>query len=241
MKGAWAIRLALEDAGALASLRLVPGVEISIEENAVWARSRHLDESLDATLRGLPVAARYAWLEEDQLLEEGRRIPAGTIPRTPWIPVAQWLLPRLPLSALPGELPAPIQLSLQRSANEAPATLLLADLTEWKNYASAACEIRLSCLTFAINEHKQSLIRGYPLPPLPGQRWTEIEGVGIPLGYTWHPAVSATTLARVLGITPHRLVLWHPNGQAEWVHSEQFIPAHRSNVRASCRPHLTAP
>lgn len=241
MKGAWAIRLALEDAGALASLRLVPGVEVSVTETAVWARCQHLDESLDATIRGLPVVTRYTWLEEDLLLEEGRRIPSGKLPSPPWVPIAHWMVPRLPLTASTAELPEPENLSLKRSTLEAPAHLLLTSLQDWNAYASTACEIRLAHLSFAINNLGQTLIRGNPLPPLPGQRWTEVEGVGIPLGYVWYPTVSSATLARVWGANPHRLVLWHPDGHAEWIQSEQFIPASRSNVRASCLPQPLAP
>lgn len=241
MKGAWAIRLALEDAGALASLRLVPGVEVSVRETEIWARCQHHDESLDATLRGLPVVTRYAWLEEDLLIEEGRRIPSGTLPPGPWTPINQWMVPRLPLAASAYQFSETQQLSLKRSTVETPANLLLTSLQDWISYASTVSEIRLAQLTFAVNDQEQTLIRGNPLPPLPGQRWTEVEGVGIPLGYEWHPTVSPTTLARVWGTSPHRLVLWHPDGRAEWIQSEQFIPASRTNVRASCPPQLLAP
>lgn len=241
MSGAWAIRLALADARALASLRLVPGVEISVSDSEVWARCQHLDESLEITIRGLPAIARYAWLEEDELLEAGRRIPSLSLPSTAWIPISEWILPTLPAAAQSGELPEPQPLKLVRSPEEQPGHLLLTDLREWVQYVSTAGEIRLAHLSFATNSAGQALIRGNPLPPLPGQRWREVEGVAIPLGYRWDPEISPATLARVWGVGNQRLALWHPQGQAEWVQLEQFIPASRANIRATCTPELFSP
>jgi hypothetical protein len=241
MNAAWAIRLALENAGALASLRLVPGVEVCVADATVWARARHLDEVLDMAIRGLPVEARYLWLEEDLLLEAGRRIPSESLPLLPWINIADWVVPKLPPTTPASQTPTPVSLSLKRCSIESPSHLLLANVSDWEAYACTACELRLSRLSFAINDRGQALIRGTPLPPLPGQRWTDVEGVGVPLGFVWHPYISATSLARVWGTSPHRLVLWHPDGHAEWIQSEQFVPANRSNVRASCRDRQRAP
>lgn len=233
MNGAWAIRLALGDASALVSLRLVPGVEVATGAESLWARGRNLDPTLKALLRGLPLEARYRWQIDDRLLEIGRRIPTSALPSGPWVPIAEWLTPRLPTPALPGALPAPTPLTLEPSSQEQSASLLLAELSDWEDYASTCAEIRLSRLSFAVNHEHRVLIHGEPLPPLEGLRWTVIEGIGIPIGHTWSPAVSAGLLAEAMGATPHALLLWFSSGQVERIQWENFLPATRANIRAT--------
>lgn len=233
MNGAWAIRLALGDASALVSLRLIPGVEVATGAESLWARGRSLDPKLEAVLRGLPLEARYRWQLDDRLLEIGRRIPTTVLPSGPWVPIAEWLTPRLPIAALPGILPPPTPLTLESSSQERSASLLLADLSDWERYASTCAEVRLSKLSFAVNDQHRVLIHGEPLPPLVGQRWTVIEGIGIPIGHAWSPAVSVRVLAETMGAIPHALLLWFANGQVERIQWEHFLPATRANLRAT--------
>ncbi|HNC99918.1 MAG TPA: hypothetical protein PKW90_27575, partial [Myxococcota bacterium] len=227
------IRLALGEASALVSLRLVPGVEVATGAESLWARGRNLDPILEALLRGLPLEARYRWQLDDRLLEVGRRIPTTALPSGPWVPIAEWLTPRLPTPALPGTLPAPTPLTLEPSSQERPARLLLAELADWEDYSSTCAEIRLSKLSFAVNEPHQVLIHGEPLPPLQGQRWTVVENIGIPIGYTWRPSISASLLAEAMNATPHALLVWFTTGQVERVQWEPFLPATRANIRAT--------
>ena len=96
MKFPWAICLAREDAGSLASLRLQAGIELAEDGNTIWIRGRATDETLTAKLAALPAHGRFEWLAPQQLRRLSERIPADRLPTVTWQPLAAWLRLSLP-------------------------------------------------------------------------------------------------------------------------------------------------
>jgi MoxR-vWA-beta-propeller ternary system domain bpX2 len=235
----WVICLARADAAWLAPLRLNSGVQVAEADELIWLRGRNGDEHLARALRGLPAAARYEWLGDDRLRRLGTRIPAGTLPQLRWQALGDWLRVDLPAAAIPACEPRPVPLRIIRSAEEQAADLLLTDLSEWTRFASEAAEVRLRRLQFAVDAGAKALVRGTPLPPLPGQRFVLHRSIAVPAGFEWYPAVGADVLMVRLGVSSEALVLWHEDGTLTRLHADQFVPATRSAVRATAQAFAT--
>ena len=231
----WLLQLAREDAAALAPLRLCPGVEVAEGPSALWLRGRGEEGWVQRALRGMPAVERYEWLPDDRLRRLESRIPADRLPVLSWQPLARWLQAELPVAALPGWEPRLVPLRLVRSGDETPADLLLADLGEWTRFALQCAEVRLRPLQFAVNAGGEVIVRGNPLPPLPGRRFVGQPPLSVAAGFAWQPAVSLAVVSRRLGLSPDAIALWHEDGTFTRLHSEQLIAATRSAVRATLR------
>lgn len=233
MKFPWAICLAREDAGSLAPLRLQTGIEVAEIGTALWIRGRFADDALSAKLAALPATGRFEWLETNQLRALHERIPGAALPTAQWQSLAAWLRITLPIAALPGDTPAPVALRLVRSVEEREPQLLLTTVTALKEFVATTGRVRQERLTFAAAFSGAVLVRGRPLPPLPGRRFVLFDGVAIPAGFRWTPAVSPAVLARKLGVSGDALVLWNEDGTITRLHSEQFVAVNPAAVRAT--------
>jgi hypothetical protein len=233
VKFPWAICLAREDAASFGGFRLAPGLEVGDAGPLIWLRGKHGDERLDAKLAALPARERYEWLGLNQLRKVSQRIPSARFPELQWQPLDAWLQIEMPTSAMPANPPSAVRLRLARSTGEKNPDLLQTSLDELSRFAAMAAQVRLDCLQFAADAEGKVLVRGQPLPPLPGQRFVVHGGVAVPSGFSWEPAVSAEVLARRLGVSGDALVVWNEDGTIIPLHSEQFVPVSRSAIRAT--------
>jgi hypothetical protein len=111
--------------------------------------------------------------------------------------------------------------------------LLLTSLETFKQHVLTAAQVRLGRLQFAADGQGNLLVRGKPLPPLPGQRYVLHQGVAVRAGFTWEPMVGAEVLARAFGVSGDSIVLWQEDDSLTRLHGEQFIPVTRSAVLAT--------
>lgn len=229
----WAICISLEDAASLSPLRQIAGIEVCEDGAKIWLRGKQGDEKLIAKLAALPARARYEWLGPNELRQIDQRIPGGRLPTMRWQPLDTWLQVQIPVAAMAGEQPNRVPLRLVRSASEQEPDLLLADLDDLVCFASMAAHVRLKRLQFAANENGKVLVRGRPLPSVPGQRYVLHGGVAVPVGFTWEPNVAATVLARRFAVSDDALVVWNEDQTINRLHSEQFVPLSRSALRAT--------
>lgn len=235
MNHAWAICIGEKDASSLASLRLVPGIEIAVAGSLVWLRGESVDDSISPRLAALPARERYEWMKPDRLRPLNHRIPSDLLPAASWLPLREWLQVELPVAALPASLSATVPLRLVRSTEEREANLLLTTFDEFHRFATEAAQIRLERLRFAATENSRVLVHGTPLPPLPGQRFVLRQGLAIPAGFAWQPAVSAEVVIRRFGVSGNALVLCNTDYTITRLHTEQLIPVTRSAVRATAK------
>jgi hypothetical protein len=229
----WALCFSRTDAAALASLRLVAGLEVAEDAGMIWVRGQMCHEQLETKLAALPAGQRFEWLATNLLRPIDQRIPAAQLPKLAWQPLNSWLQVELPPLALPAVQPAAVCLRLVRSSREQEADLLLTSLAEFSEFAAGAAQVRLERLQFAADSDGAVLVRGQPLPALPGRRFVLHSGVAVPAGFAWEPAVSPEVLARRFGVSGNAVVLWTEDGTVTHVHQEQFVPASRSAVRAT--------
>lgn len=231
----WVICLAPADAASLAPLRLTRGIEVAEKAPFIWLRGNHTDEHIEPLLRALPAVARYELLPNNRLRRLELRIPSETLPALPWQPLSAWLrvqMPPAPRSADSEDaLPQTVALHIVRSNEERTPELLVTDLREWQAFAQSAPEIRLRQLRFAADGTGNVVVRGRPLPPLPGTQFVLFSNIAIKAGFTWEPAVSAEVLARRLGLSPEAVALFHDDGTFTRIEGEQFVPATRSAIR----------
>ncbi|MGC3961067.1 MAG: hypothetical protein QM813_24995 [Verrucomicrobiota bacterium] len=227
----WVIRLASADAMALASLRLTPKLQVAEAGMNLWLRGDPGDEALDLKLAALPAEARFELVGAYQLRPHNQRVPSATLQSLHWQPLQNWLQVESPTASLPGDQPRRISLRLERSAAESEPEILWTTLDELGAFAQLAAQVRLDRLQFAANVARQVLVRGTPLPPLPGKRFVLFGNIGVPAGFHWSPAISQEVVARRLGVSAESLVLWNEDGNIMRFHAEQFIGLNRSAIR----------
>lgn len=227
-----------ELARQITSLRRLAGLEVAEEADAVWLRAPADNETLDRLLRTLP-GQQFRLLDGNQLVPWGKRIPTERLPRLDWRPIAEWSAITLPVAALPAPLTSRVALQLVRGGPEQPPAALLADWQEWSSYATGAPEVRLRPLAFALTGPREfvqrALIVGNPLPPLAGRPYTVADGIAVPCGWTFSPAVGSGVIQKLVALAAGDVALFDVDGAFERIAAEHFVPAGRGAVRESAR------
>jgi hypothetical protein len=235
--GPWAIRLPLtsidindQTQEALGHLRLVPAVEVLTEAESIWLRGSELNEQTSNLLRSLPEAERYLVLSGDQLAHWGETIPRANLPAGMWQPITNWLAVSLPTAAFAPRIEASIPFQLVRSSNPAEANLLRTTWVAWRDYATSAAQLRLNQLSFAASE-SEALVRGVPVPAIPGQRFVESAGIAMPAGWKSDPELDAKSIRELLNVAEGTIALFREDGSFESIPDQVFVRASRSAVR----------
>lgn len=232
MSHTWAIRLAAEHAVQLGSLRRTPGLEVCTSDEAVWVRGRQIEDQLERILRTLP-AQRFTVLDDGQLLPAGRRVPDGQLPQAAWLPLADWLQIELPPAGIPETSFRAVRLQMVRAHIPAEINVVHTDLNAWQVYGVRAPQLRLDRWAFAVSKSHQVVVRGAPIPALPGRRYVEQNGIAAEAGWTWTPAVSVDVLRQRFQLAAGDLVLLRADGSLERIPAQAFVRASRSAIRSS--------
>jgi hypothetical protein len=233
VSGAWAVSIPADKALAAGALRLRPGVLVCATDDGVWLRGERLTEELELELRKLPGAQRFSVGEGDVLTPEGARIPRGRLPDAGWQALSAWLVPAPQPPSFAGRTDGRVTPRLVRAEHEEPATVLVTTLNEWSVYASEAPLVRLRRLRFATAADGRTAVRGDLLPPVPGRRYVERDGVAVPCGLKLSPDVDPPTVRRLLRIEVDDLALFHDDGSWEWIAAADFVAATRAAARAT--------
>lgn len=231
---AWAGRVAAESVASLGVVRLVAGLQALATEGAIWVRGPQLDRESEAVLARVPWEARFELLDDGELRRRGRVLPEGTLPAGKWLPLSDFLAARVPSPVLPGNAPLRVAVELRPGAVWREPNLVEVAARDWLAWVETAPQIRLARLSFAwdVKAPEHVLVRGTPLPPLPGTRFVEAEGVAVPAGSTWWPQVSAATLRTALGADKPDLAVLHADGTYLRVPRSAWIEATRAAVRS---------
>jgi hypothetical protein len=224
------VRFSTADAAGAAALRLRPGVEACEEGGAVWLRGPSLDAGLERALRLLPGAERFHVETDGRARPAGRRVPSAALPATGWVSAAAWSIPSSPPAAPGASAVARVALRVVRGGPERPARVLRLPLPALAGWAGSAPTVRLRPLLFAASE-TEAVLRGEPLPPIPGRRFAESDGLAVPCGFTLAPAVDGPTLRARLGLEGGDLALFDEYGAWERIPSAAWRHASRSAIR----------
>lgn len=231
MSPRWAVSLPLEESESLRPLRRWADIETCTVGNTVWLRAGTLEEERWAYFRRLPGADRYAVLEDGQLLPVGRLVPRGQLPPGPWVSLAAWIRVEMPPVNDPTFVSDRITVRLERSAEEREAHWLKTTLTTWSSYATKAAQIRLARWMFVVDRQGDVIVRGTPLPPLPGELFVEQKGIAVPVGWRWAPAIAVDVLREALALSPGACAMWTPDNVCRIIAPDDWVAASRSAVR----------
>jgi len=234
----WVIELDAADAAACGTLRHEGAIEACLVEGRLWLRGDSMDEALAARLRRLPARGRHVVTADGSLVDEGARVPHGRLPEGRWLPIHCWLpLEPPPVRSTGTERAlAPVGLSLVRADTPREANLLEVPFAAWSRLAAVAPAIRLARWSFAVDACGLALIRGTPLPALPGSMFVEEAGVAVGAGLSWFPPVSPAVLRGLVGATGDDLVMLSEVPGTRHLRStiipgDSFVRATRSAVR----------
>lgn len=237
----WALELDAADAAACGPLRHRPQLEACLAGDRLWLRGQRLDEALTRQLLRLPALCRYTVTTDGALIADGTCVPRGRLPDGRWLPLHCWLPLTPPLARSVRDLPPagairPAVLQLVPADALGEPTILLTDLRTWSAYAVQAPLIRLQRWSFAVNDRAEALVRGLPLPPIPGRRYVETALVAVEAGWTWSPRLEAAALRESLQLQEGDLALLLRSSHSaevccEVVPASDFVTATRSAVR----------
>ncbi len=222
-----------------AGLRRYSELRAAFSAGFVWVRGPLLNddvpEHIRQELRKIPHAQLYR-VEAGNLRPENQHLHYGAEPSLDWVAIDEAFTVALPPTALPGTLGQTISekvaLNLVRSGVEMQANLLVTSQDLWLDYIRSCPAVRLVRLTFSHDATtEQVMVRGTPLPPLPGARYHQSNGVALPCGMGWQLPVDATTVRQLVAAGAGDLVLFAADASYELVPARCFVTASRSAVR----------
>lgn len=227
----WAARAPRQAAGEMAALRTLANLRGCETANELWVRGELFSEELPQQIRLATGAELFSVTEIDELIPWGCRVPVGRLPDGMWMPLAELLTPNFPQAGFASRRHPTCGLRLMRSDQTQEADILEVDLATWARFVRSAPWVRLSRWEFAASASGRVLVRGLPLPALPGRRYWQAEGLLISVGYRWFPAVAANVVRRILRLSPEEWALWSAES-ARWerIPAEAFVPVRRENV-----------
>jgi hypothetical protein len=234
--GPWAAYFASDTAAAAGALRLHSGIQALQTADGLWIRGDALTQELDSILHKLAPTLRCRMLADEQLLPEGKRVPAGSLPRGTWQPICQVIAPQAPKPFAAAVMPGKVALRLVRRTGSADPSAMLTDLSALRAYADTAPAIRLARLSFALRADGAAIVRGTPLPPIAGIALAESQGILIPCGWGWDTPVPAAVVRQVLGLRDDQIALVLESSDAQVIESLQFVQLSRAAARQSAVP-----
>jgi hypothetical protein len=175
----------------------------------------------------------YRSLPDGQLVPYDGTVPTSRLPEGEWRPLGEFLVVVPPAKRFAGHPPQPAALRLVRSSLPRPTEVLKLTVEAWAAYTRTSPQVRLKPLAFAAS-HESVLVVGSPLPPISGEHFTLTEGITVPAGYAWQPAVEAGVLRNKLGLEDGDLAVFSREGRCSIVRADAFVSATRSAA------HLTA-
>jgi hypothetical protein len=178
---AWVGRLPRRDIAALDACRLVPSLELCEEDDEVWVRIRGDDQNARELLAHVPWTATYDLLPGGVLRRCGHSLPEQCLPGGRWERLSAALQPELPAAREPGQPPGRVDLQLVNGGEWKSPNMLGINSGVWSSFVDTAASVRLKRLYFA-QTGRDVIVRGAPLPPVPGTQFIEENGIAKPVG-----------------------------------------------------------
>jgi hypothetical protein len=229
----WVLRMARTAGPALAPVRLVPDIEVAEADDQLWVRGRPAPPELLPHLAALPAEARFDWLASDRLRPVGSRLADQRLPLLRWESLRQWLRPEGGLVAMPGRRPRPVALRWVLGGVEAVPDWLATTVHDLTPFLRTAARLRLERLQFAASPDGRILVRGRPLPAVPGTLAVSHGRIAVPAGHHWEPAVDRAVLERSLNLAANEWAWFRSDGTFVRLNAEQFLPLHPAAWRAT--------
>jgi hypothetical protein len=235
MSDRWAASLPVDRSGEALRLWRRPGVEVCAADGRLWLRGERRDEELMRQLRSMLGGERFDSDGAGLVTPAECSLPTDRLPSGPWASLASYFRLVPPRRDFAARAADGVAIQLVPSGAALPCQLLKTPLTTWTAYAEQAPAVRLARWSFAVSDAFHALVRGAPLPSLPGVAFVERGGIAVPAGWTWAPPLDAAVLRRALALRDGDLALFAANGTHEILAADCFVQATRSAVRLTAR------
>ena len=202
---AWALSLRRSQAKVLAKLHDLTDVRIGDLGELVWACGAGTESEVEQILTRVPSGRFFEVVHHDRLRPRGRLLPTGRLPDVRWVPLREWLSIRIPTPAIPGELSGSAELRLVFDHGspiaDSAEELLLCNVEAFRDFLLRSPLHRLRRLRFVVHDARSEvLVRGKPLPSIPGERFVLHAGIATPVRRAWSPPVGASVVRAWLGL-----------------------------------------
>lgn len=226
--------LTLAESEALALLRLEPTLEIAVAEKHLWVRGDFAH--CETKLTHLRVVEIFEELPDDLLGISGSKVPVRKLPSDlAWRPISEATRLRLGQSAYPGTAEDGIPLRLIRSEIVRPIRMLSLKLAAFSQWVGSSPSIRFRDLTFACSIDGQVLVRGNPVPPLPGRRYVLEDGLAMPAGFALDPPLPVSVVRRLFDTNRAAVIRFEEDAEVEVIEDSVFVPVTRAGVRMTLK------
>lgn len=231
----WVIAVAVADARLVASVVGLNSVTTCVADGVLWVQGKCQRDEDREQIEEFVSGDKFHVLRDGQLIPWLARVPRGNLPKGPWEPVHQVWKPQLPTAAIAIAHAPRAKVAIVRDEQERSCNLLLTDQAQWTAFVKTCPQVRLAKWSFAANADGRVLIRGIPLPSIPGTRYVEQAAVAVEAGWWWSPPVSPHLMRRALSIASGAIGLLSADGELEIVPGSEFVTATRTAVTATAR------
>ena len=225
------LKLERKERTSLGSIRLLNSVVAAEAEDYLWIRLKGETDDIDNRIKQLPVKNTYTVDDNNQLFLPNGVTPVDVLKEMNWIPIQSFITVEPPVSNIPGQTKAKVNIKLVTSLIERRGNALLTDLNTWKKYADNASAIRLSTLKFTVSANDEVLILGTPLPSLPGKEFWLQNNCLLPCGYEFEIPFVANFLQKHIIPSNTGLILFNSNSEWQIIDHSLFVEAKRSSIR----------
>ena len=215
MSDRWAASIPLDRSAEALRLWEVPGIDVYLAGDRLWLRGDHWSEVLERQLRSMLGTHRFVVDEQGLITPRPYALPVDCLPTGPWTPLTDWFRLAAPPRQFSARPQNRITMRLEPSERVQTCNLLVMPLAAWRDYAQLGPAIRLKRWTFAVSDDRQVAVRGAPSPPLPGAHFVETDGIAVPAGWSWSPALDAAVLRSAFELAVGDVVLLNPDGSHE--------------------------
>ena len=224
----WVLNVHRSRASALARLYPLPSVSAAEAAELVWVRGQGGDEELARVMTLVPQGRFFTLVPPDRLRPHGKMVPTARLPDLRWEDLRRWLSVRVPHAAMAGPTPAAAALRLVPGVRtDVPEEMLLCAVDTLSSWARHAPIHRLTPLSFVTADDARALVRGAPLPSIPGERFVVGERIATPAGFVWRPAVAPQVLQSWLGLSESSIALLFRDGSIAELRESLFAPVTR--------------
>jgi hypothetical protein len=222
-----------KDKESLGTVRCIDGLRAAEDGDHIWLRGISSLDGMDTRLKQLPVKNTFLTNEKKHLFLPGALTPVDVLKELQWLPLVEFIKVEPPVAAFPGKTGEKVSVRLVQSGKERKGNALLTSLKAWKQYAETAAESRLQSVTFAVSGKDEVMVRGCPLPPLPGKEYWEAEDLLIPAGYDFELSMMSAFISKKLNENRNLLIVFDTEGGWQKIEKEYFVAGKRSAIRST--------
>jgi hypothetical protein len=215
----------------LAGIRSEQQIMIASYDNLIYIKNINENILKSNPLKNIPHCSIYK-INDGLLFYPNSLVPIKAMPKgILWSPIAK-IIP-LQLPTIDRSRPVNLdecEINLVLDTNEQQAAALLVDAKIAKDYLEQNSVIRSQNMKWVLWDNKMFII-GYPLLPLPGKAYWQVESFFIPMGFNFELPILKKQIERKVNPNKSNVVVWNEAGNYVLINQVDFKPLQLSSVR----------